>query len=562
MDSKEASPAIKAVQEVAGATKVFHYEDGNVKLVSCASKYVNLGQIPKGENDNTPVDPCGALPANLRANHGNDLISLVVNGERGCKAFKMMSSTLAISPTLKDFFASNHCQPNDKTVVWILDEDKDALHMVLRWLRMQENFEFPTKLHHHSKSDLNFIAVKLYFAAKRLQLPSLEEQALYLLGDLGTELEADHIITMAPIIYERKHECDTRLRVWFLNICEPLMHQLMADERWRKLVREQDPSLAADLLDLLSVERFGGDRISYPPAIVQPQANYTISHEPSLTNLQFYESSDNDTEDSYKEAVAVKEDTEPESAEIPDFVDVPRTRKEKGKGQGPRKAKKKSSVPEAFANATEVISEDNDMPEDLPNLSIEPLPILLPIAYNPCTVNDSSQLIGGPDNSNEAANSSEGEDAEEAEGTRTPRDKGKGKATISSDEEMDETAAYLTEVGYGRWAGYIPHSGSEASIQYPGDLNTSEGRPSESTISINLAKIPKPGNNPYLTSDKASRVLGLNRVGAAESTLAESSAGPSSQERAGNSVRIGSRTIRKVTARFQRFKEKGPKNSP
>ncbi|KAH0538691.1 hypothetical protein GP486_008759, partial [Trichoglossum hirsutum] len=107
------------------------------------------------------------------------------------------------------------------------------------------DFHTPS-LARYNPNDHVYLQIRLYFLAKRLQLPRLEDIAYGMLRAGEHRIGAKEVVDLAEVIYDKDDEEDHRIRL-FLNRCvEMNLRALLHVPSWRALLFEARPNLAAD----------------------------------------------------------------------------------------------------------------------------------------------------------------------------------------------------------------------------------------------------------------------------------------------------------------------------
>ena len=175
---------------------------------------------------------------------------------------------------------SPHYLPGVEIMLWLLKDDSDIFDIALRYLREMDRFRTPN-LDRYDISDQVYVGVRLYFLAKRLQLPKLEDHAYEILSMIQNHISTAEIIDLATVIYDRKDEKDNRIRGFLQRQVEKNLRALLNDYKWRRLLREARSTLAAEMFELVSTILLEGEANDYPPALPTPEQYSTVTLEPN-----------------------------------------------------------------------------------------------------------------------------------------------------------------------------------------------------------------------------------------------------------------------------------------
>lgn len=147
--------------------------------------------------------------------------------------------------------------------LWFLNEDSVAVFLALRYLLLGDNFVIPES-RDCPVPDRIVTLMRLYFLAKRMQLPGLEDITYAVLVRSEPHIEASDVVDFADIIYEKPTEKDDRIRSLLQRLVQKHLRALLNDCYFRALLRESRPNLSADLFELVSTILLDGEAGDYP----------------------------------------------------------------------------------------------------------------------------------------------------------------------------------------------------------------------------------------------------------------------------------------------------------
>ncbi|KAI9680699.1 MAG: hypothetical protein M1817_004139 [Caeruleum heppii] len=196
----------------------------------------------------------------------DELITVRAPTSTSFMGFVEQRSILARAPTLAAFFESEHYLAGTKAALWLLDTHAVVVKLALAYLFHGDQYD-PPSLDDHTISEQIFVTINLYFFAKRLQLPQLEDIAFQMLRVNQDGVTAKDVIVMAQVIYKHPTEKDHRIRGFLQRRVELHLRHLLNDDEWRHLLRDSRPSLAADMFELTAIILLEGAASAYPPTL-------------------------------------------------------------------------------------------------------------------------------------------------------------------------------------------------------------------------------------------------------------------------------------------------------
>ncbi|KAI9766010.1 MAG: hypothetical protein M1840_007017 [Geoglossum simile] len=240
---------------------------------------------------------------------GDELITLYMSSTTEVSGFVEQRSILARSPTFADFFESPSFTPGMATCIWLGREHPIVVKIALDYLLLHNPTPAPTpssfppstgspassstagapssaeatqayddgefhipNLARYSQGDHAYLQIRLYFLAKRLRLPRLEDIAYGMLRAGEKRIGAGEVVDLAEVIYDRDEEEDARIRL-FLNQCvEKNLRALLNFPAWRALLCRARPALAANMFELISTLLLNGSAPTYPLCLPLPDS--------------------------------------------------------------------------------------------------------------------------------------------------------------------------------------------------------------------------------------------------------------------------------------------------
>ncbi|KAI9799769.1 MAG: hypothetical protein M1833_003888 [Piccolia ochrophora] len=147
--------------------------------------------------------------------------------------------------------------------LWFFSEHAVVIYLVLRYLLHGNEFRTPS-FGLFCVSDQIYIQIRLYFLAKYLQLPDLEDIAFDMLLLSEGSFAPPDVIDLARLSYGEACKKDTRIRTFLARRVERNLRALLCIPAWGKLLRSASSSLAADMFELVSVVQLQGEAGGYP----------------------------------------------------------------------------------------------------------------------------------------------------------------------------------------------------------------------------------------------------------------------------------------------------------
>lgn len=192
--------------------------------------------------------------------------------QHGISGYVEQKSVLSRSPVLAEYFNSRHFAPQARMTLWFVVEHSRVFSIALNFLLHQEDFVPPSLINHSTEWQI-WIKIKLYFLAKRLRVPGLENAAWQMLQVHADKMTAPDITSCARIIYSKLGERDERIRGFLQRHVERNMRELICSASWRELLREFRASLAADMYELATTLLLEGKASPYPPVLPQTRSS-------------------------------------------------------------------------------------------------------------------------------------------------------------------------------------------------------------------------------------------------------------------------------------------------
>ncbi|KAH0537947.1 hypothetical protein FGG08_005397 [Glutinoglossum americanum] len=258
---------------------------------------------------------CQMKPQTKLAPPKDELITLYMSTPTEVSGFIEQRSVLARSPTFAEFFNSPFFTPGMATCIWLGREHPLVVKIALYYLLLHNSSSDPSttsrssstssttsspdsgrksstapssasdgappathddgefhtpSLQRYNPKDHIYLQIRLYFLAKRLRLWRLEDIAYDMLRANERRIDAREVVDLAEVIYDKDEEEDARIRL-FLNKCvEMNLRALLHLPEWRVLLCEARPSLAADMVELLSTLILSGSAPTYPLTLPPP----------------------------------------------------------------------------------------------------------------------------------------------------------------------------------------------------------------------------------------------------------------------------------------------------
>ncbi|KAI9786486.1 MAG: hypothetical protein M1839_006946 [Geoglossum umbratile] len=241
----------------------------------------------------------------------DELITLYMSSATEISGFVEQRSVLALSPTLADFFDSPSFTPGMATCIWLGREHPIVVKIALYYLLLHNPIATPASssylssaasaasssaanpdysdgefktpnLARYSKGDQVYLQVRLYFLAKRLRLPRLEDVAYEMLREGEKKIGAREVVDLAEVIYDKDEEEDSRIRLFLNNAVETNLRALLNLPAWRSLLCTARPTLAANMFELISTILLHGSAPTYPIRLPRPNstrssANFSLA---------------------------------------------------------------------------------------------------------------------------------------------------------------------------------------------------------------------------------------------------------------------------------------------
>ncbi|KAI9837133.1 MAG: hypothetical protein M1837_003129 [Sclerophora amabilis] len=196
-----------------------------------------------------------------------ELVTIRARSVEGYTGFVEQRSLLCRSPTFAAFFSSHHHYPGCRPHIWLVDEPACVFELALRYLLFTDKYVPPT-MDGYTMPEQLFLQIRLYFLAKRLQLPPLEEIAFAMLQLREAHIGPQDVVNLARVIYKYPSEKDSRARDFLRRQVEKNLRVLLHTSEWLSLLRQARSSLAADMFELVSASLVNGDAVGNPAKLL------------------------------------------------------------------------------------------------------------------------------------------------------------------------------------------------------------------------------------------------------------------------------------------------------
>lgn len=212
------------------------------------------------------------LTAGPRPN--DESIAVIVGSDPFSPRWTVQRSVLTRSLTFAAFFVSQHYFPTANYVLYIRDEESYVVGVALRYLAELTHFVPPSMAELSTGAQVHNI-ISLYFVAKRLQLPDLEDIAYSMLKQHEGDMRGEVIADLASVIYKKPAmEADCRVRGFLQCQVQQNLRGLLNCNEWRSVMRTASPELAADLFEFISTILLEGEADQgYPPKLAPAGRN-------------------------------------------------------------------------------------------------------------------------------------------------------------------------------------------------------------------------------------------------------------------------------------------------
>jgi hypothetical protein len=237
----------------------------------------------------------------------DELITLYMSSTTEVSGFVEQRSILALSPTFADFFDSSSFTPGMATCIWLGREHPIVVKIALDYLLLHNPTPAPTirsfpsstnslassstadapsstdstpayddgEFHvpsfaQYSQRDHAYLQIRLYFLAKRLRLPRLEDIAYGMLRAGEKKIGAREVVDLAEVIYDKDEEEDARVRLFLNQNVEKNLRALLNFPAWRTLLCTARPALAANMFELTATLLLDGSAPTYPLCLPRP----------------------------------------------------------------------------------------------------------------------------------------------------------------------------------------------------------------------------------------------------------------------------------------------------